>query len=146
MGDTPASSWVYDAYVTYELGRSAGLRDEGGGIFIGPDDGKALMIPVGGGMVVKVGACEIVAPAGSFVVVPRGVVHRPSNHGAEPARVLPTFPAGGMDRFFEEVAEGRMPLQAVPQDPAVLERLGTFTERYGYEFARLPPQQAQARA
>jgi hypothetical protein len=44
-----------------------------------------------------------------------------------------------MDRFFEEAAEGRMPLQAEPTDPAVKERLAAFTEKYGYEFAELPP-------
>jgi len=43
-----------------------------------------------------------------------------------------------MDRFFEEAAEGRMPLAAVADDPAVLERLEAFTEKYGYEFAELP--------
>ena len=31
-----------------------------------------------------------------------------------------------------------MPLQAGPSDPAVLEELGTFTKKYGYEFAELP--------
>jgi len=44
-----------------------------------------------------------------------------------------------MDLFFEEVAEGRMPLQAAPTDPAVLEELKAFTEKYGYEFAEFPP-------
>ncbi len=88
-----------------------------------------------GELTVRVGPRKIVAPAGSFVVVPRGVVHQPSNPGTQPTRVLLVFSPGGMDRFFKEAAEGRMPLQAVPEDPAVLERLGTFTERYGYEFA-----------
>ena len=31
-----------------------------------------------------------------------------------------------------------MPLQAVPTDPAVLEKLAAFTEKYGYEFASAP--------
>ncbi len=92
-----------------------------------------------GELAVRVGAREITAPAGSFVVVPRGVVHQPSNPGTEPTRVLLIFSPGGMDRFFEEAAEGRMPLQAEPPDPAALERLAAFTERYGYEFAELPP-------
>jgi uncharacterized RmlC-like cupin family protein len=89
---------------------------------------------------VRVGTRKIVAPAGSFVVVPRGVVHQPSNPGAEPTRVLLVFSPAGMDGFFEEAAEGRMPLAAVPEDPSVLERLGDFTEKYGYEFAELPPE------
>jgi hypothetical protein len=32
-----------------------------------------------------------------------------------------------------------MPLQVVPSDPAVLEELEAFTEKYGYEFAEFPP-------
>ncbi len=31
-----------------------------------------------------------------------------------------------------------MPLAAEPDDPVVLERLGAFTEKYGYEFAGFP--------
>ncbi len=164
---------------------STGMRTEDGGIFVGPDDGKALPNPIGGRMVVKVrdedtagaysihdntipagspgprphihrhheeafyvlegeltvrvGPRTITAPAGSFVVVPRGVVHQPSNPGAQPTRILLTFSQAGMDRFFEEAAEGRMPLQAAPTDPAVLEKLEAFTEKYGYEFAEFPP-------
>ncbi len=91
-----------------------------------------------GELTVRVGPRKIVAPAGSFVVVPRSVVHQPSNPGTEPTRVLLVFSPGGMDRFFEEAAEGRMPLAAVADDPAVLERLEAFTEKYGYEFAKLP--------
>ena len=89
-------------------------------------------------LTVRVGPRKIVAPAGSFVVVPRGVVHQPSNPGAQPTRVLLVCSPAGMDQFFEEAAEGRMPLAAVADDPAVLERLEAFTEKYGYEFAELP--------
>ncbi len=91
-----------------------------------------------GELTVRVGSRTITAPAGSFVVVPRGVVHQPSNPGAEPTRVLLIFSPAGMDHFFEEAAEGRMPLQAAPTDPAVLEGLTAFTEKYGYEFAEFP--------
>ncbi len=161
------------------------MRTEDGGIFVGPDEGKALPNPVGGRMVVKVrdedtagaysihdntippgspgprphiprhheeafyvlegeltvrvGPRTITAPAGSFVVVPRGVVHQPSNPGPQPTRVLLIFSPAGMDHFFEEAAEGRMPLQAAPTDPVVLEKLEAFTDKYGYEFAEFPP-------
>ena len=92
-----------------------------------------------GELTVRVGSRTITAPAGSFVVVPRGVVHQPSNPGTEPIRVLLIFSPAGMDRFFEEAAEGRMPLQAAPTDPVILEKLAAFTEKYGYEFAEFPP-------
>jgi quercetin dioxygenase-like cupin family protein len=92
-----------------------------------------------GELTVRVGPRTITAPAGSFVVVPRGVVHQPSNPGPQPTRVLLIFSPAGMDHFFEEAAEGRMPLQAAPTDPVVLEKLESFTEKYGYEFAEFPP-------
>src|SRR5215204_6153193 len=91
-----------------------------------------------GELTVRSGTRKITAPAGSFVVIPRGVVRQPSNPGTEPTRVLLIFSPGGMDHFFEEAAEGRMPLQAVPTDPAVQEKLTAFTRKYGYEFAELP--------
>ncbi|CAA9484680.1 MAG: hypothetical protein AVDCRST_MAG05-1509 [uncultured Rubrobacteraceae bacterium] len=95
-----------------------------------------------GELTVRVGPRRIVAPAGSFVVVPRGVAHRPSNPGQYPTRVLLIFSPAGMDRFFEEAAEGRMPLAGPPPtDPEVLARLETFTEKYGYEFAELPAEE-----
>lgn len=92
-----------------------------------------------GELTVRVGPRALTAPAGSFVVVPRGVVHQPSNPGTEPTRVLLIFSPAGMDHFFEEAAEGRIPLQAAPTDPAVQEKLAAFTKKYGYEFAELPP-------
>jgi mannose-6-phosphate isomerase-like protein (cupin superfamily) len=91
-----------------------------------------------GGLTVRVGERKITAPASSFVVIPCGVVHQPSNPGTEPTRVLLIFSPAGMERFFEEAAEGRMPLQAVPKDPGAKERLAAFTEKYGYEFAEFP--------
>jgi quercetin dioxygenase-like cupin family protein len=95
---------------------------------------------VEGELTVRVGPRRITAPAGSFVVVPRGAVHQPSNPGTEPARVLLIFSPAGMDRFFEEVAEDRIPLQVAPADPEVREKLAAFTDKYGYEFAELPPE------
>lgn len=92
-----------------------------------------------GELTVRVAPRTITAPAGSFVIVPRGVVHQPSNPGTQPTRVLLIFSPAGMEHFFEEAAEKRMPLQAVPEDPTVLEDLAAFTKKYGYEFAEFPP-------
>ena len=86
----------------------------------------------------RVGPRTITAPAGSFVVVPRGIVHQPSNPGAQPTRFLLIFSPAGMDHFFEEAAEGHIPLQAAPTDTAILEELEAFTERYGLRFAEFP--------
>jgi mannose-6-phosphate isomerase-like protein (cupin superfamily) len=160
------------------------LKVESEGLFVGPDEGKALPNPVGGRMVVKlregntggsysvhesvipagspgplphihhnheetfyilegeltvrVGERRYTAPVGSFVVIPRGVVHQPSNPGAEPTRVLLIFSPSGMEHFFEEAAEQRILLQAVTTDPDVLERRDAFAAKYGYEIADLP--------
>ena len=158
------------------------MKVESEGLFVGPGEGKALLNPIGGGMVVKVrdgdtggsfsvhdnfipagspgplphlhrdheetfyvlegeltvrvGERTITAPVGSFVVIPRGVVHRPSNPSPEPTRVLLIFSPAGMEHFFEEAAQERIPLQAVPTDPEVLEKRDAFARKYGYEFAR----------
>jgi quercetin dioxygenase-like cupin family protein len=42
------------------------------------------------------------APAGSFVVVPRGVAHSFGNDGSTEARFLELFAPAGMERYFEE--------------------------------------------
>lgn len=89
---------------------------------------------------VPVGTRTLTAPAGSFVVVPRGVARQPANPGSVPTRVLLVFSPAGMGRFFQEAAERRLPLQAEPADPATLAALTAFTKRYGYEFADLPPE------
>jgi quercetin dioxygenase-like cupin family protein len=91
-----------------------------------------------GELIVRVGPRTITASAGSFVVVPRGVVHQPLNPGTQPTRFLLIFSPAGMDHFFEEAAEGHMPLQAAPTDTAILEELETFTARYGLRFAEFP--------
>jgi quercetin dioxygenase-like cupin family protein len=160
------------------------MMAENEGLFVGPDEGKALPNPIGGRMVVKVRDTDtdgsfsvhdnvipagspgplshlhrdheetfyvlegeltvrvderwIKAPAGSFVVIPRGVVHQPSNPTTGPTRVLLIFSPSGMEHFFEEAAEGRIPLQAVPEDPDVLAKRDAFAAKYGYEFADLP--------
>lgn len=163
------------------------MGTDAGEFFIAPQDGTALVNPIGGHMVLKledartagaysvhdnvlppgspgprphlhrrheevfyvltgeltvrVGSRTVRAPTGSFVIIPRGTVHQPSNPGPEPVHVLLIFSPGGMDGFFLEAAQGRHPLQALPQDDATAARLHAFTERYGYEFAD-PPESA----
>ncbi|WP_019010153.1 cupin domain-containing protein [Deinococcus aquatilis] len=90
---------------------------------------------LGGELRVRVNDQIFDALAGAFVFVPRGAVHQPSNPGAQPAHFLLLFSPGGMDRFFEEAAAGRLPLQGFSDDPDTLARLDEFCRRYGYEFA-----------
>ena len=155
-----------------------------GGVFLPPDEGSALINPIGGRMAIKlrdgdtagaysihdnilpagspgprphihrrheeafyviegeltvrVGSRTITAPAGSFVVIPRGTVHQPSNRTAQPTRVLLIFSPGGMDSFFADAAAGRMPLQAPTDDPAILSAFETFAAKYDFAFAEFP--------
>ena len=88
-----------------------------------------------GELSVRVGAQTVIAPAGSFVLVPRGVVHRPSNPGPQPARFLLIFSPGGMDQFFADAAAGRVPIQAPSDDPAARAALADFSARYDFELA-----------
>jgi len=53
------------------------------------------------------------APAGSFVFIPRGTHHCLQNIGDEPSRILVMFTPAGMERFFERLAE----LPPGPMDP-----------------------------
>ena len=82
-----------------------------------------------GTLTVRMGAETGRAPEGSFVVIPRGVVHQPSNPTDRPVHVLLLFPPGGMDRFFGEATERRLPLQAIPADPSVAAELDAFLAR-----------------
>lgn len=44
------------------------------------------------------------APAGTFVFIPRNVVHTWQNVGDEPARILAVTAPAGLERFFERFA------------------------------------------
>jgi hypothetical protein len=52
--------------------------------------------------------------------------------------VLLIFSPAGMDGFFAEAAERRIPLQAVPNAPAAQELPDDFAEKYAFEFAEFP--------
>jgi mannose-6-phosphate isomerase-like protein (cupin superfamily) len=98
-------------------------------------DHDEVFYVIEGTLAVRIDGERHTAGPGSFVVVPRGAVHQPSNPTADPVHVLLLFSPGGMDTFFLEAAERKLPLQAIPDDPAVLADLEAFTARYGYEFA-----------
>jgi mannose-6-phosphate isomerase-like protein (cupin superfamily) len=91
-----------------------------------------------GELTMRVGSRTITALAGSFLVVPRGVVHQPSNPGTQPAKVLLIFSPAGMDGFFAEAAERRIPLQLSPANPVAQDVPADFAQKYGFEFAEFP--------
>jgi quercetin dioxygenase-like cupin family protein len=54
------------------------------------------------------------APAGTFVFIPKGVVHTWQNVGDEPARILAIITPAGLDDFFERFAA--LPADASPAE------------------------------
>ena len=93
---------------------------------------------LGGELTVRMGAQKVVAPPGSFVIIPPGVVHQPSNAGEQPAHVLIFFTPGGMAEFFTEAAERRIPLQDPPTDASMEPILDDFCRRHSFVFADFP--------
>ncbi len=56
-----------------------------------------------GQLTFEVGGEVMTAPAGSYVVKPRGIPHAFWNAGSEPARVIEFHTPGGFDRFYDEL-------------------------------------------
>jgi quercetin dioxygenase-like cupin family protein len=78
----------------------------------------------------------VVAGPGDFVNVPRGVVHRFRNAGAETARVVLTFTPAGIEGFFEETLDSAPPTaEDVPDNlEEVAARYAAVAPRYGMTF------------
>jgi mannose-6-phosphate isomerase-like protein (cupin superfamily) len=83
-----------------------------------------------GELTFHIGERTIPAPAGSFVLVPRGAPHSFANTGGGTARFLELFSPGGMERYFEERAAMRR--DAPPGGPGVA-ALTALGRRYGME-------------
>ena len=87
-----------------------------------------------GAMTFLVERQRVLAPAGTFVLVPRGVTHAFTNCGTTPARFLVLFSPPGFEAMFEELharrgaAGGRL-------DPA---QAAAIQARYGMEQVRVP--------
>ena len=54
-----------------------------------------------GTMWYELGGESVTAPAGTFIHVPRGIVHGFRNIGSRPARILDYHTPGGFEKFFE---------------------------------------------
>jgi len=52
---------------------------------------------------VQIGEDEVRATPGSFVIIPRGVVHTFSKAGTAPAKLLVIISPAGFERFFQEI-------------------------------------------
>ena len=81
-----------------------------------------------GTLTLRVGDETVAADAGTYALVPPGVVHTFSNPGTAPVRVINLMAPGGFERYLREVSAA-MPADA-PPDPAVL---GEIASRYDFE-------------
>lgn len=90
-----------------------------------------------GELEVSVGGDRFRAGAGSFVHLPRGVIHSYRNVGTGPARFLTLMVPAGLEKFFEEVGK---PGTDVSSPPPVgeedIDRLLALAPKYGVE---IPP-------
>jgi quercetin dioxygenase-like cupin family protein len=88
-----------------------------------------------GTVVVRAGVRVQCAPAGAFVVIPRGAAHMFWNPGPGPARVLVLFVPAGVERFLEETAAAFAAAKGAP-DPA---RLAAIRARHDTEMVEQEP-------
>jgi mannose-6-phosphate isomerase-like protein (cupin superfamily) len=75
-----------------------------------------------------VGDRSFVAPAGSFVLGPRGIPHRFWNAGTTTGRFLLVISPAGLEHFFEEIS------RANAESPGDLVRQAEIAARYGIAF------------
>jgi mannose-6-phosphate isomerase-like protein (cupin superfamily) len=89
-----------------------------------------------GELTFRIGDRTIPAPAGSFILVPRGTLHTFGNTGSVPARYLQLFSPGGMERYFAERAALLGAAAPGAPDRTALRELN---QRYGMEFVEPSP-------
>lgn len=84
----------------------------------------------------RLGEERILAGAGDFVNVPKGVLHCFRNFSSEPVRMILTFTPAGIERFFEETLERAYDLTLECPDnlAEVGRRYAEAAPRYGMTF------------
>ena len=80
---------------------------------------------------VRVGERTQTLAPGTFVLMPRGIVHTFSNPGTVAARVIVISSPGAVIRYFEEAAELT---NASPTGQPDMDQLAALAGRYGVEF------------
>ncbi len=84
-----------------------------------------------GEVAVRVGDQIHAVGPGTYVLMPRDVVHTFSNPGAVPAKVLVISSPGAVIGYFEEAAALT---NASPTGQPDMEQLAALARRYGIEF------------
>lgn len=89
-----------DAYVAWVGAMPAG--DQGPPLHIHPDTDEAFYV-ADGELTFQLGDQEIVAPTGTFVFVPRGMVHTARNSGTGPMRGILILSPGRAEHIVQPV-------------------------------------------
>ncbi len=87
----------------------------------------------------------VTASSGSFVYVPKGVLHTFRNVGEIPARFLAIVTPGGLhEKLLGEIGEPAksQSLPSLPEGPPDVERIVRIAQKYGTELP--PPQRSSA--
>ena len=83
---------------------------------------------------VKRGEETLHAPAGAFVMIPRGTVHTIWNTGSTPAKILAIISPPGFEGFFIEAGEE----DKEPDSAAFIEKATAISEKYNREIVGPP--------
>jgi quercetin dioxygenase-like cupin family protein len=88
-----------------------------------------------GELTCDVGGEIVVAPAGSYVIKPRGVYHALCNAGTEPVRVVELHAPGGFEGWYDEYEEiaSRLASGEIGEEEHLRAR-AELSERYGVIF------------
>jgi quercetin dioxygenase-like cupin family protein len=87
-----------------------------------------------GELTVQIGERTLQAHAGTFALVPRGMVHTFSNPAPRPARVLVIVSPAGFEKAFEEMAE----VAPRADEPPDMERLLAIAKKYNLKILGAP--------
>ena len=145
-GEGDTTSLFGDTYVVKAAGEEtggalavieAGLAPHSGGtpLHVNTLEDENYYV-VEGTLAFRVGERTLDAPAGTFVHIPKGVVHTHWNATSAPVRLL-GFPApAGFEMFFADLAEL---MASMPPGPPDMSRMAAVYEKYGLRVVGPPP-------
>lgn len=86
---------------------------------------------VDGALTIQIEDSVLQAPAGTYVLVPRGARHRFWNSGDRPSKAVFICSPPGFERFFEDLSDLR---RASPTGQVAFETIQQVGRKYGTEF------------
>ena len=88
-----------------------------------------------GELTVTLDGRDALAPAGSYMDLPRGIPHKFRNDSSAPVRMLVIVRPGGFEKFFHEVGKPIKDLSELgPPAPEEIQRVLATAPRYGVQL------------